>query len=186
MKKIGFLIALFSLLTLNSLMAQDNTTASHTISVDIPSVSLVDIEGATGGGITMAFTAPTEAGLAVGDPAVNKDLWLNYSFIPTAADDTATISVSATGINAGMILTVLAGEAQATNAGGKLGTSGGNAITLGMNSAPIITGIGASYTGNGPNNGHNLTYQLKHDATNYGELLKSESTITVTYTIEAE
>ncbi|MHC5309422.1 hypothetical protein ACYSNM_05000 [Myroides sp. LJL116] len=189
MKKIGLLIALFSLVTLNSLMAQggDTKTASHTISVGIPSVSLVDIEGETGGGITLALTAPTEAGEALGNSLEDKELWLNYSFIPTAADKQATITVSATDISAGMILTVSAGMAAQGAGGGKLGTAVPTAITLGgMDSSDIITEIGASYTGNGPSNGHNLTYSLKYDTDNYSQLVESASTVTVTYTINEE
>jgi hypothetical protein len=53
----------------------------------------------------------------------------------------------------------------------------------------IISGIGSAYTGNGTNNGHNLTYALVAGSgpggvANYADLLATATTsATVTYTI---
>ncbi len=57
---------------------QDTNTDSHTITVEIPEVALVDIEPSASKDISLEYTAPTEAGNPLVE-ATNSDLWLNYS-----------------------------------------------------------------------------------------------------------
>lgn len=187
MKKIGLLIALFSLVTVNSLMAQggDTKTATHTISVDIPAVSLVDIEGETNGSIAMAFIAPIEAGDALTAPNANSQLWLNYSFIPSKVDSKATISVMASGLVEGIKINVQAAAASGEGKG-TLGTVGTTPITLGATDVELINTIGASFTGNGVDNGHNLTYTLSYDEDKYAQIIATALPVVVTYTINAK
>ncbi len=79
----------------------------------------------------------------------------------------------------GIALKLLAGTA--TGGGGTLGVSTGQK-TLTTSPQIIISGIGGAFTGNGVNNGHQLT--LATEITNYTQLVQTSSqTITITYTI---
>lgn len=181
MKTYKILSALFLLAVFGKVYAQDTRTDFHTIGITIPTVAIVDIEPALAKNITMAFTAPIEAGLPIVAPANNASLWLNYSYIPTTSTKTAKVSVKMDAVVPGLDVRVLAATATGTNGGGTLGTSAGSAITLTAADQQIISAIGASYTGDGAANGHNLTYSL--NATNYTGLFASTPSVIVTYTI---
>lgn len=176
---------LVSFLTLTlSVNAQDTNHDSHTIGISIPEVAILDIEPAASKNITMNFTAPTEAGDPLTNPANNASLWLNYSSIKSAADPTRIISVKLTSLIAGVDIKVTAGAAAASGDGTK-GTPGSQ-LTLTTADQTIISGIGSAYTGNGASNGHNLTYEVAFGAggpASYSDLIFSSNTATVTYTI---
>lgn len=167
-----------------NLNAQDTNTDNHTISITVPEVALVDIEPAANKNITLGFTAPTEAGLPVTPTGTDNTLWLNYSSIKSVADATRTVSVQLDALIPGIDINVTA--AGATGAGG--GTLGNPAAQLTLSAADqtIISGIGSAYTGDGANNGHNLTYSLAAvgGIANYADLEATTTAVaTVTYTI---
>ncbi|WP_294302206.1 hypothetical protein [uncultured Chryseobacterium sp.] len=178
----------FSALTASAgLNAQDTNTDNHTITISVPEVALVDIEPAATKNITLGFTAPTEAGNPLVANAANNTLWLNYSSIKSVADPTRNVSVKLNAVIPGVDIRVTA--AAATGAGG--GTLGTPAAQLTLSAADqtIISGIGSAYTGNGANNGHNLTYSLAPGSgpggvAVYADLQATATTVaTVTYTI---
>jgi hypothetical protein len=189
MKKFKFSLSL-SLVALAisaGMNAQDTNTDSHTIGITIPEVALVDIEPAATKNITLGFTAPTEAGLPIIPDASNTTLWLNYSSIKSVADPTRNVSVKLNAIIPGIDIHVTA--AAATGAGaGTLGTPSAQ-LTLSAVDQTIVSGIGSAYTGNGTNNGHNLTYALAAGSgpggvAAYADLQASTTTVaTVVYTI---
>ncbi|MDQ1097883.1 MULTISPECIES: hypothetical protein [Chryseobacterium] len=167
--------------------AQDTNTDTHTVGITIPEVALVDIEPAATKNITLGFTAPTEAGLPITPTGSNNTLWLNYSSIKSATDATRNVSVRLNALIPGIDIRVTA--AAATGAGGgTLGTSAGQ-ITLSAADQTIISGIGSAYTGDGANNGHNLTYALAPGSgtgtvASYADLESTTTAVaTVTYTI---
>lgn len=170
-----------------SVSAQDTNTDNHTIAITIPEVALVDIEPAATKNITLGFTAPTEAGLPITPNASNTTLWLNYSSIKSVADPTRNVSVKLNALIPGIDIHVTA--AAATGAGG--GTLGTPAAQLTLSAADqtIVSGIGSAYTGNGANNGHNLTYALAAGSgpggvAAYADLQATATAMaTVTYTI---
>ena len=189
MKKLNLTIAasLFALALSGNLGAQDLATDNHTVTISIPEVALVDIEPSATKNITLGFTAPTEAGNPILPSAANTTLWLNYSSIKSVADPTRNISVKMNALIPGVDLQVTA--AAATGAGaGTLGLSAG-LLTLNAAGQTIISGIGSAYTGNGANNGHNLTYALAAGSgpggvAAYADLQATATvTATVTYTI---
>ncbi|SFZ95687.1 hypothetical protein SAMN05216324_1128 [Chryseobacterium limigenitum] len=170
-----------------NLNAQDTNTDNHTITVSIPEVALVDIEPAATKNITLGFTAPTEAGLPITPNANDTTLWLNYSSIKSVADPTRNVSVKLNAVIPGIDIHVTA--AAATGAGaGTLGTPSAQ-LTLSAVDQTIVSGIGSAYTGNGANNGHNLTYALAAGSgpggiAAYADLQAAATTVaTVTYTI---
>lgn len=189
MKKIKFTIAmsLVAFAVSANLNAQDTNTDNHTITISIPEVALVDIEPAATKNITLGFTAPTEAGQPVTANASNTTLWLNYSSIKSVADPTRNVTVKLNAVIPGIDIHVTA--AAATGAGaGTLGTPSAQ-LTLSAVDQTIVSGIGSAYTGNGANNGHNLTYALAAGSgpggiAAYADLQATATTVaTVTYTI---
>lgn len=188
MKKLSSILTL-SLIAFASanMNAQDTNTDNHTVTISVPEVALVDIEPAATKNITLGFTAPTEAGNPVIANASNTTLWLNYSSIKSVADPTRNVSVKVNAIIPGIDIHVTA--AAATGAGGgTLGTPSAQ-LTLSATDQTIISGIGSAYTGNGANNGHNLTYALAAGSgpggvAVYADLQATATTVaTVTYTI---
>ncbi|MEI7487941.1 MAG: hypothetical protein WCJ72_11130 [Chryseobacterium sp.] len=189
MKKIKFSIAmsLVAFAVSANLNAQDTNTDNHTTSITIPEVALVDIEPAATKNITLGFTAPTEAGLPITAATTNNTLWLNYSSIKSVADATRNVSVKVNAVIPGIDIRVTA--AAATGAGGgTLGTPSAQ-LTLSAADQTIVSGIGSAYTGDGANNGHNLTYALAAGSgpggiAAYADLEATATTVaTVTYTI---
>ncbi|AZA52372.1 hypothetical protein [Chryseobacterium sp. G0201] len=189
MKKIKFSIAmsLVAFAVSANLNAQDTNTDNHTISITIPEVALVDIEPAATKNITLGFTAPTEAGLPITAATTNNTLWLNYSSIKSVADATRNVSVKVNAVIPGIDIQVTA--AAATGAGGgTLGTPSAQ-LTLSAADQTIVSGIGSAYTGDGANNGHNLTYALAAGSgpggiAAYADLEATATAVaTVTYTI---
>ncbi|WP_172280963.1 hypothetical protein AAEU33_06845 [Chryseobacterium sp. Chry.R1] len=167
--------------------AQDTNTDNHTITISVPEVALVDIEPAATKNITLGFTAPTEAGQPIVASPANTTLWLNYSSIKSVADPSRNVTVRLNALVPGIDIHVTA--AAATGAGaGTLGTPSA-LITLSAADQTIISGIGSAYTGNGANNGHNLTYALAAGSgpggvAAYADLQATATTVaTVTYTI---
>lgn len=184
MKKVA--VALATILTLaisNNVLAQaDNTASSHTVTISIPEVALLDLEG--GSTITLTPTAPTEAGNAFDfTSATNNSIWVNYSsVVATGTLRTVTAQISSGSVPTGLLLKVAAGTY--TGAGkGNLGEAGSQ-ITLSSTAQSIITGIGSCYTETGSSKGHQLTYNLVLNSVNdYDKLVTGDVNVSVTYTI---
>lgn len=170
-----------------NLKAQDSNTDNHTIGITIPEVALVDIEPAANKNITLGFTAPDEAGLPIVPNGTNNTLWLNYSSIKSTDNPTRNVSVTVDAIIPGIDIRVTAATATGSG-GGTLGTPSAQ-LTLTAADQTIISGIGSAYTGDGANNGHNLTYALATGSgpgtiAAYADLEATTTAVaTVTYTI---
>ena len=184
MKKLTFAIIAVLGMSFGALAQADTKTDNHTITITIPEVALLDIELAgTSKNISTAFTAPTEAGLAIIAPTTGlSSLWLNYSSIvdPAGGDPSRTVSVSATSLVPGTVLNVSAGTP--VIAGG----TGGTPVAITSISAvgqTIISGIGSVYTGDGVGAGSNITYSLTAPAGAYGSLVAGSTPVIVTYTL---
>ncbi|MGE8556830.1 MAG: hypothetical protein ACN6OB_23145 [Chryseobacterium jejuense] len=185
--KLTVAMSLFAAAISGSLSAQDNNTDSHTITISVPEVAIVDIEPSATKNITLGFTAPTEAGNPILPSAANNTLWLNYSTIKSETKPSRRVTVKLNAIIPGIDVHVTA--AGPTGAGaGALGASAG-LLTLSAADQTIISDIGSAYTGNGANNGHNLTYALAAGSepggvANYSGLTAQPSALaTVVYTL---
>lgn len=186
--KLTVAMSLFAAAISGNLSAQDTATDNHTITISIPEVALVDIEPSATKNITLGFTAPTEAGNPLVATAANTTLWLNYSSIKSVAHPLRNITVSINTVIDGVDIHVTAAGATGSGAG-LFGTSAGP-LTLSATNQTIISGIGSAFTGNGANNGHNLTYALAPGSgagavAAYADLQATATPITktVTYTI---
>jgi hypothetical protein len=182
MRKLSFLISIIGLSL--SAYAQDTNEDSHTIQVTIPEVALLDIEASGSKNFSVAFTAPTEAGNALNNPSNNTALWLNWSSIVTAgggANPTRAIKVKLDATIDGLDIKVVPGTI--TGGQGNRGTIVSAGVTLTDTDQDLITAIGSCYTESGTSKGSNLTYSFTPNAANYGLLVSSTPSVTVTYTL---
>ncbi len=166
--------------------AQVDNVDVHDVQIVIPEVALLDIEPAGSKDIILTITEPSEEG----DPldfstATNNTLYLNYSSIigsTTESVRVVTAAITAGTMPGGMLLKVTAG-ADEGNGKGTVGATAG-AVTLSGTAQNVVTGIGSCYTNSPEGNGHQLTYALEVDATNYGDLdFDDATTLTITYTL---
>jgi hypothetical protein len=179
MKKISLIIA--SLIFSVGVAVADGPDASHQVTITVPSVALIDVEGGTS--ISFSLTAPTEAGLGFVAPAANSELWLNMTSI-VSQSKTRNITVQMNNpLSAALSLKVTAAD-DAGNGHGTFGTAGNTLIST--SAADLITGIGSGYTGDGANSGYNLSYELVINEANYADLYAITQTVEVTYTLTDE
>ena len=164
-----------------SVFAQDTNTDNHQITVEVPTVALLDLETAGTKNITASFIQPTplEAGEKITAPALNNTLWLNYSSIQTGTT-TKRVDVKASALVSGVSINLVAG-ASASGAGTKGTPTAGFILTAAEQT--LIGGIGSAYTLTGSGNGHQLTYTFAAADANYAALRSGSTTVTVTYTL---
>jgi len=177
MKKITLYILIIILTHIScSIFSQIST--NKWVSVNLPVVTLLDIEPA--GSFALSFIAPTEAGRPLTSPAANTTKWINYTSAIASGGLSRKVTASVNETIPGIDIRLQAAAATGLG-GGTLGTSTGQVI-LSTTPQTIINGIGGAYTGDGINNGHQLTISL---ATNtYADLkAQSNTTIVITYTI---
>ena len=182
MRRLSFLASILCL-SLGA-YAQDTNGDSHTITVTIPEVALLDIETTGTKNFSVAFTAPTEAGNALGNPSNNTDHWLNWSSIVTDGsgdNPSRSIKVKLNATVPGVDIKVVPGTI--TGGQGTRGTIVSAGVTLTTSDQDLITAIGSCYTESGTSKGSNLTYSFTPNASNYGQLVSSAPSVTVTYTL---
>ena len=183
MKKIFFFIGMlgaFSILSLN-VNAQDDETATHSLNMGIPEVtlltgtsSLIDLELTT----TVAGTA-ISGGIGTG--------YIQISSIILATPRTITASVA--GVPAGTALAVTTVVPVNANQAGVVGTgTAGVSLVNNAGAATLVTGIGSCYTGTGLEDGYQLNYSWNAGASgDYGSIVATAGvTALVTLTITGE
>jgi hypothetical protein len=169
-----------------SVFGQDSPLSSHDASLTIPNITLLSVQGSTGG-TAITFTPPTVtvagSSLAYTSAVTGPDLWLNYTSIISLDGALRKITVAIDVPIPGVDITVSTAVATLLNSDGTLGTPVVGSITLGTTAANLITGIGSSYTGTGSDNGHQLTYNVSPTADSFELLRAKTSTVSVTYTL---
>jgi len=161
-------------------------TGDMLIELDMQSIAIMDIEN-SGVSTDIDLDAPTagEAGtsLSVNPIATNNSNWINYS---SANRDIVSrsiqVSISSGAVPNGLELEVEAAASTGLD-GGTLGIPVSSALILTSTPQNIINGIQGAFTGDGPNNGHQLTYNLNIVGGSYGQLETGSTVITVTYTM---
>lgn len=189
MKKVTLILAAILVLGVSNLVKAQGDTyeASHTVTVEIPEIAIVDIEGSsTALSLAPAFSGEAGEGLDfTAASAKNQALWLNYTSIVTAtgSDVERTISVEVTGgsIPAGVNINLTAANPSGT---GTVGSTTGAVVLSDQSAQTVIDGIGSCYTGDGTSVGSNLQYSLSESTLGgFSNLVESSSSLTVTYTI---
>ena len=181
------LIATFTFIIViaGTILAADNNTANNVVTVSVPTVALIDLEG-TSPNFTLTFTAPTEAGEALTAPADNTSLWLNLSSVVKTSSTTRLISIKMVNgtkaLPSGITLSVQAASVSGSGSGNR-GVPAGK-IALTTVDQDFITGIKSGYTGNGTSNGFNLTYSAI--VSDYSNLNFEFDPVTVVYTISGD
>ena len=154
----------------------------NNVSVNIPTVSLVAIRGATNTDISLGLTGPAEAGLGATNQA-DSTMWLNYSFIKgkyTKTKNDVYVKIGSGTVPSGMDLKVKA-KSSSNHGKGNKGVPVGE-VTLTSSDQKLIKNIKSSHTGKGWGRGHNLVYTL--DLANYNIVnYTTPIVLTITYTI---
>ncbi len=155
----------------------------HDLQFTIPEVAILDLEP-NNNIITLEFELPIEAGdpLVVQSSGTNSTKWLNYSSAiePGGVSRKITVQVTSGTVPLGVDLTVQA-TAATGGGGGTKGVPVGT-VVLDVTAKTLITGIGRCYTGDGPSNGHQLSYTLSiadYSLLNYD----ANANLQITYTI---
>lgn len=185
-----FFVLLIALFALGAKAQPENPNFSLSTSVffeiDMKTIALIDLEtfGATTN-FTLTIPTPTEAGSPLGSNplATNSDNWINYSnAVPLVTSRDIQVSISSGSVPSDFELEVTVGAATGAGAG-NLGTAAPGAITLSGTPQDLITNIRGAYTGDGPGNGHQLTFALNYLGTNFDQLDSQDITLTILYTI---
>jgi hypothetical protein len=170
----------------------DTNEASHHVGITVPTVALVDVEGADGEAGTINLV-PDISGLEAGESvdfstATDNSLWLNYTSIVGGGEEPNTRNISAKisegSLPGGIDLQLTVGGISTGN--GTKGQSAANNKVLSTSAQDVVTGIGTCYTESGNNNGHQLTYTLNMDNGNYQALTAGSFEVTVQYTISED
>lgn len=151
---------------------------SISVAITFPSIALVDI-APDNTAFNLSLVAPTEAGNAVTINPTNSTKWINFSSaVGVGITRKITAQISGTlpvGLNLKLAVSNYAGAGA-----GVLGASSG---TLNLSGTPqnIINNIGGAFTGNGINNGYNLSYSL--EVLDYSLLRSQTSTFSIIFTL---
>jgi len=198
MKKLVSIIAALIFTTGLTMAQNDTNEASHRVGITIPTVALVDVEGANGEASSITLS-PSVSGLEAGEAvnfssATDNSLWLNYTSIVNSGSgnghnpNTNTRSISAKISNGslpgGVNLLLTVGSISTGN--GTKGHSSASNKALTTSAQDVVTGIGTCYTESGENKGHQLTYSLDMDNGNYQALTAGSYEVTVQYTISSD
>lgn len=172
------MILLFGAVSMGNAFAQ-TVTRTHPLRLTLPLISLLDVEP-QGTAISLLVGQPLDAGMPL-PVTSNNTKWLNYTSCVAAATPSRTVTAKLTGAlpaGIGLQLTV---SPKSGFGQGVFGTSVGT-LTLTTVATTILSGIRGCYTGNGINNGHQMTYTLLIN--NYASLTAGTSgALVVTYTI---
>jgi hypothetical protein len=175
----------------------DTEEASHGVSIEIPTVALVDVEGPDGNEAGTINLSPDvsnlEAGAAVDfSSATNSDLWLNYTSIIGKGNNgrgngrgNAKLRKITAELDSNMPegLELILNVAGISSGNGKTGNAVSGDIKLEKNAKKVVTNIGSCYTENGTGKGHRLTYSLNVKENKFDKLVAETFTVQVTYTI---
>ncbi len=186
MRKLQFLLSLaLGFAMIQNTTAQDSRKDAHNVKVNVPKVALLDLESDGSKTITLAPTAPDEAGEFLDfSKSKNDDLWINYSsVIGRSGQRKVVVAVTDGKIPGGLDLFVTASK---PNYGkGNLGEPTGK-VELNRTPKDVIKGIGSCYTEDGPRKGHRLNYELRlsKDADAVSKVnFDHSNTLTITYTL---
>jgi hypothetical protein len=124
-----------------------------------------------------------EAGEAVDfSTATDNSLWLNYTSV-VAKNKKRDISakIESGDLPEGVSLVLNVGGISSGN--GEKGEAVSGKVTLGNTAKDIVKNIGSSYTESGKNKGHQLTYSLEMNNTEYADLVAASYNVEIVYTI---
>ena len=172
----------------------DQGTARHNVSINIPTVALVDVESVNGGEADVINLSPTVSSLEAGEAvdfgtATNSDLWLNYTSIVEGNGNNSQRDITVELDNENKLpegVSLLVSAAGITSGKGEKGSPVEGKVVIGKTAKDLITGIGSCYTETGASKGHQLTYELSMDNDKYADLMADTYDVQITFTITGE
>lgn len=176
----GIIIACLLFFNNNLLGQVGSPSVSQNIVLTISEMAILDIEPNTNS-FTVSLDAPDEAGASAVFTNTNTTKWVNYSSsFPTSGSNRTILVNTQSAVPPGLNLNLTAANYSGSGVG-TMGVSNGT-IALSTSSQVLISGIGRGYTGDGANNGHQLSFSLS--ITDFALLAANNSkTVTVIYTI---
>jgi len=177
----------FFLLAVNITLAQKSNEKTHSVTIKIPEVALINVQS-TNSTINLNGSTVVEAGKEVVFNDVDSSTWINYSSIVGSASEPlrhVTIEISEGNIPEGLNLLVKV-EKDNGSGDGNLGNPNSSSQIITNSPLKIIEEIGSSYTGVGVNKGHNVLYslELSNNKDAYSKLDFDQSqTIAIVYTL---
>lgn len=181
LKKIIILAFLF--FSVNSYVYSQWESGQINVHLSLPEVTLVDIEPALDNSINFTVSPALKGGESpVIQETANQTLWLNYTSALSDGRNSRSINaeISQGTLPEGISLYLEASSYAGTGAG-QLGTPTGK-IELSGTPGPLISNIGSCFTGDGINNGHQLTFSIQ--ISDYSKIYASDNlNYVVLYTI---
>ena len=166
-------IIIFIMLTFSAF-----SQTSINVAITVPNIALLDI-APDNTAFNLNLLAPSESGNPITINPANSTKWLNFSSaVAVGITRRIMAQVSGTlpvGLNLKLVVSSYAGAGA-----GVLGISSGTLILSGTPQA-VVNNIGGAFTGNGINNGYNLSYSL--EVLDYSLLRSQTSTFSIIYTL---
>lgn len=154
MKHLIYIICCFYVI---SNYAQDTGSVNATFNLSQVAMLALKPDNST---LTLILAAPNEAGEKAAIVMANNKKWINFSSA-VSAGNSRNISIKIEGgqVPPGIYLKLITSNYMG-NGKGVLGSPAG-VVTLNNTPQTIISNIKGAYTGNGVNNGYELTYYLE-------------------------
>lgn len=185
------------LISLTSVIADDDKNAKHNVGIEIPEIALVDVEDAQGHAGTINLSpnvSELEAGEAIDfSAATDNSLWLNYTSVIKGNNGNGngsgnggqkrkvTAKIESSDLPESISLLLQVGETETGS--GNLGNAIDGTIKLDDKDKNIVTNIGSCYTESGAQKGHQLTYSVEMNNSDFDELIAKSYTAEILYTI---
>ena len=162
------------------LIGKDINHASHTVSIIIPKIALLDIESESTNNITLQMKSPAESGDKLVN-ATDKSIWLNVTSVTesgNARDITVKLDKPMQGIDIRVVSDFYTGSGY-----GKWGIPQPE-ISLTQHDQSLVSNLKSGITGDGSSNGFNLKYSAHSIDSHYGNINSTNGReIIVTYTL---
>lgn len=186
MKKLILLLSLFFLVNI-FVYSQDTNEASHLLVFNIPDISLIDIHSTTlSNDVEIDLTTGVqEAGLDLDFTNSNySNLWINYTTVnQSGKTKRITAKVKAGNLPKGIIVKVSLNSITSHGAGEKGVPQGTIELTQQGPGEIVVDNIGSCYTGDGPEKGINLIYEIETDDVEFDKINSGVEQVEIIYTI---
>ena len=163
-------------------------TGETALNINFSPIAILDLEtSALNTDLNINLSPPSEAGAPIGSNPLysNNSIWLNYTCAnPVVSSRHIEAHISSGTIPAGFELRLTVSSASGSGGGVRGTPANVGDVVLTTTPLSIITGINTAYTGNGANNGHQLSFSLHYDNSQYGSISSQTiNNILITYTI---
>jgi hypothetical protein len=187
LKSLKNYVLFFSFISISVVsFSQDNNYASHSLTVDIPEVAIIDLESSPVHRLRLHQVHLQKRVYRLILKSVDKSIWINYSSVVGSITEPSrdiTVQIIEGSVPDGVQVTLTSSE-DAGKGEGELGTPIAETLVLDKTPQSLIKNIGSAFTGNGVYSGHNVTYRLKKKDGEFGKLdFDQDNTVIISYTL---